>query len=64
MAGSCTLAIVILNFFPEGILPGAEETVYSSRDVSSFLELYTTATQIYQYCLLNKAQPGWAVAGR
>lgn len=54
----------MLNFFPEGILPGAEKRLYPSRDVASFLELYAISAQIYNYCLLDKAQPGWAVAGK
>ena len=54
----------MLNVFPEGILPGVEERLYPSRDVASFLELYTISTQIDHYCLLNRAQTGWAVAGK
>ncbi len=63
-AGRCTIAIVMLNVFPEGVLPGVEERLYPSRDVASFLELYTLSTQIDHYCLLNRAQTGWAVAGK
>ena len=54
----------MLNFFPDGILSGAEKRCYPSRDVSPFLELYTISTQIYDHCLLTKSQPGWAVAGK
>ena len=63
-AGRCTIAIVMLSFFPENVLPGAEERFYSSRDAATFLELYTISTQIYDNCLGNKNQTGWAVAGK
>ena len=62
--GKCTIAIVMVNVFPQGYLPGAEKRTYPSRDVASFLELYTLSNQIYHYCMVNKAQPGWAPAGK
>lgn len=54
----------MLNVFPQGYLPGAEKRMYPSRDVASFLELYTLSTQIYHYCVVDKAQQGWAPAGK
>ena len=61
--GKCTVAIVMLNVFPQGTIPGAEEGTFPSRDVASFYELYTIVNQIFQTCLLNQALPGWGVAG-
>ena len=54
----------MLNFFPENVLPGAEKKLYPSRDAATFLELYTISAQIYENCLWNKGEPGWAVAGK
>ena len=54
----------MVNFFPQGYLPGSDKTLYPSRDVASFSELYTLATRIYHYCMINQARPGWAPAGK
>lgn len=61
--GSCTLAIVMLNFFNDGELPGGVEGPFASRDVTSFYELWQAASKIEAVCLLHAGKPGWAAEG-
>ena len=61
--GSCTLAIVMLNFFSNGELPGGVEGPFASRDVTSFYEIWQAAQQIEATCLMQKSRPGWAAEG-
>ena len=61
--GTCTLAIVMLNFFSDGELPGGMRGPFASRDVTSFDEIWQAASQIEATCVLQNGRPGWAVEG-
>ena len=63
MEGTCTLAIVMLNFFSNGELPGGVEGPFTSRDVTSFYEIWQAAQQIEATCVLENGRPGWAAEG-
>ncbi len=60
---TCTLAIVMLNFFGEKDLPGEVEGPHASRDVTSFWEIWQAARQIESVCLLHSGLLGWAAEG-
>lgn len=59
-AGTCTLAIVMLNFFAPGELPGTDEGPHASRDVTTFYDIWQAARQIETACLVREGKPGWA----
>ena len=61
--GSCTLAIVMLNFFSDGELPGDVKGPFASRDVTSFYEIWQAAQNIEATCLMQYGRPGWAAEG-
>lgn len=63
LEGTCTLAIVMLNFFSDGELPGGVEGPFASRDVTSFSEIWQAAQQIEVSCVIHKRSPGWAAEG-
>jgi len=63
-AGTCTVAIVMLNFFADGELPGIDGGPFASRDVTSFNEIWQAASQIEAMCLLHSGKPGWASQGK
>ena len=63
LEGTCTLAIVMLNFFSDGELPGGVEGPFASRDVTSFSEIWEAAAQIEVSCVIHKRSPGWAAEG-
>lgn len=56
------MAIVMLNYFSNGELPGDVEGPFASRDVTSFYEIWEAAQQIEATCLQN-GRPGWAAEG-
>ena len=60
LEGTCTLAIVMLNFFSDGELPGGVEGPFASRDVTSFSEIWEAAQEIEVSCLIHKRSPGCA----
>lgn len=65
-SGSCTLAIVMLEFFPYGSLPGQDpfsHHVYTDTDVASFQDLWLAADFIEICCLQSQNRPGWALVG-
>lgn len=61
--GSCTVAIVMLNFFSNGELPGDVKGPFASRDVTSFYEIWQAAQRIETTCLTANGRPGWAAEG-
>lgn len=64
--GKCTLAIVMLDFFPPGSLPGQDPSghdVYSDTDVASFQGLWLAADYVEICCLQSQHTPGWALVG-
>ena len=61
--GTCTLAIVMLNFLSDSELPGDVEGPFASRDVTSFYELWLAAQQIGNTCVMHYGRPGWAAEG-
>ena len=64
MEGKCTLVIVMLNFFPNGRLPGIEKGIaFPSRDQASFLDVYVVALKLQRACSETRSQPGWAPVG-
>ena len=63
LEGSCTLAIVMLNFFSDSELPGDVEGPFASRDVTSFYDIWQAAQQIGNTCVMHYGRPGWAAEG-
>ena len=66
LSGKCTLAIVMLDTFPAGTLPGQDpldEHTYTDTDIASFQELWLAADLIETCCLKPQHTPGWALAG-
>ena len=64
--GQCTLAIVMLDFFEEGSLPGEDPSgqyIYSNTDVTSFDHIWHTAGLVLMNCMVFKRSPGWAPIG-
>ncbi|KAL2036763.1 hypothetical protein N7G274_010487 [Stereocaulon virgatum] len=67
--GQCTLAIVMMTFFPSGALPGEDPSgQYSYRDteVTSFEALWLAAARVEVNCLVKRTlshMVGWAPAG-
>jgi hypothetical protein len=53
----------MLSFFADGELPGIDGGPFASRDVTSFYEVWQTASQIESGCLLRSGKPGWASQG-
>ena len=65
-SGRCTLAIVMLEFFPPGSLPGQDPwgpRDYPDTDVASFQDLWLASDLIETCCLQSRRSPGWALAG-
>ena len=65
-SGKCTLAIVMLEFFPPASLPGQDPfspQIYVDTDVASFQDLWLAADLIETCCLQSQRKPGWALAG-
>ncbi len=65
-SGKCTLAIVMMETFPYGSLPGQDpfsHHVYADTDVASFQDLWLSADFIEICCLQSQHIPGWALAG-
>ena len=66
LSGKCTLAIVMLDTFPAGTLPGQDpihEYTYTDTDVASFQDLWLAADLIETCCLKSQHTPGWALVG-
>ena len=63
LEGTCTLAIVMLNFFSDSELPGDVEGPFASRDVTSFYDIWQAAQQIGTTCVMHYGRPGWAAEG-
>lgn len=66
-SGKCTLAIVMLDFFPHGSLPGQDpfgHYVYADTDVASFQDLWLAADFVEICCLQSQHIPGWALVGK
>ncbi len=53
----------MLNFFSDGELPGGVEGPFTSRDVTSFYEIWQAAQKIEATCLMRYGRPGWAAEG-
>ena len=66
LSGKCTLAIVMLDTFPAGSLPGQnpfDEYTYTDTDVASFQDLWLAADMLEICCLKSQHTPGWALVG-
>ncbi|CAD6592865.1 MAG: hypothetical protein ASARMPREDX12_006535 [Alectoria sarmentosa] len=64
--GKCTLAIVMMDFFPPGSLPGQDpfhHHVFADTDLSSFQKIWLAADLIEICCLQSQHTPGWALVG-
>ena len=65
-SGKCTLAIVMLDFFPHGSLPGQDPLspqIYADTDIASFQDIWLAADLIETCCLQSQHIPGWATVG-
>lgn len=65
-SGKCTLAIVMMDFFPYGSLPGQDpfsHYEYTDTDVATFQDLWLSADIIETCCLHSEHMPGWALVG-
>ncbi|MCJ1459830.1 hypothetical protein MMC28_010209, partial [Mycoblastus sanguinarius] len=56
---SCTLAIVMLELFGPGELPGVQRRPFAMSDTASFREVYKAAKAVETDCLLPGKRPGW-----
>lgn len=61
--GSCTLAIVMLDWFKGGALPGSSAIHSGSSDTSSFAAIWKAAKTVEDGCLLQSRRPGWQAVG-
>ena len=61
---SCTLAIVMLNDFRHGSLPGEVPLKTWGSDTATFLQLWKAAKRVENDCLLEGRKPGWQSAGK
>ena len=61
--GSCTLAIVMLELFGPGELPGVQRRPFAMSDTASFREVYKAAKAVETDCLLPGKRPGWEPLG-
>lgn len=65
-AGTCTLAIVMMEYFPYGSLPGQDpfsQHVYADTDLASFQDLWLAGDYIEICCLQSQHMPGWSLVG-
>lgn len=61
--GTCTLAISMLNFFPDGSLPGGEVGPFVATDVASYEDIYFAARSVNQECVYKNDAPGFKAVG-
>lgn len=62
-AGTCTLAIVMMNFWDDKQLPGNEDLYHAPRDITSWRDIWEAASQIEAVCLQHSGKQGWAAEG-
>ena len=60
---TCTLAIGMLNFFPDGSLPGGEVSPFTVTDVASYENVFVAARSLNQECVYNNDAPGFRAVG-
>ena len=62
--GSCTIAIVMVDYFKDkpGTLPGGDEPG-APTDISKWHDIYVTAKELVEKCVLKERVFGWARAG-
>ena len=60
---SCTLAIVMLNDFGHGSLPGSIPLSPSPSDTATFTSIWKAAKMVENECLLVGRRPGWQPVG-
>ena len=62
-AGTCTLAIVMVQDFPSpALLPGGPKTGPKS-DFSSWVALWKIADNLVRQCVVRRGEMGWQQAG-
>ena len=54
----------MLNFFPDGSLPGGEVGPFQETDVASYEEIYLAAQSVDQNCILQDHGVGFGAVGR
>lgn len=59
---TCTIAIVMTNYFKPGELPGGR-TQRSRTDVATWQEVWDTAEFVYQQCVEQEEVAGWDATG-
>ena len=60
---SCTLAIVMLDSFKPGALPGKTTMPLARYDTASFTSLWKAARIVESQCLIPRRRPGWEPVG-
>ncbi|KAL9017451.1 MAG: hypothetical protein Q9185_005213 [Variospora sp. 1 TL-2023] len=57
--GTCVLAIAMINFYPEGVLPERGDGPFLDNDVARYLTVWSSFHDIIFKC----QAPGWSVVG-
>ena len=53
----------MLNFFPDGSLPGGEVGPFETTDVASYEEIYWAACKVSQECVIQNHGVGFRAVG-
>ncbi len=60
---TCVVAVVMLDLFGPGQLPGGDPLHVTTNDVSNFVEIAAKAHQILDGCAIHQGLAGWTPAG-
>ena len=66
ITGTCVVAIVMLDTFWPGTLPGDTPRVYTRSDIATFNDIYDVALSLSSRCVRRKgeAEAGWSSTGK
>lgn len=60
---TCTIAIVMKNYFHPGELPGEDGTLGADNDISTWKNVYDTARGVFYNCVVAWDSAGWESVG-
>ena len=61
---SCTMAVVMLDLFGPGKVPGTGPGPFPTTGISNLREAFTAATNTLYHCVQGKKQVGWSGFGK
>ncbi len=61
---SCTMAIVMLDFFIPGEVPGTGRGPFPNKDISTLRQAFTAARNVLHLCLQIRRELGWLEIGK